>query len=128
MKNVLQHTLMGAAALCAVTAFAGEETEVPATACTFNGFPQSEATYCEIDGEPFPIFKNPKDGGFKKSQYGCCSVHRAINGSLAYLDGYTWEEATNDDRNELKTVFKDGKLVKEQNLSEIRNVLHGGKF
>ena len=56
MKNVLQHTLMGAAALCAVTAFAGEETEVPATACTFNGFPQSEATYCEIGF--FPYYRN----------------------------------------------------------------------
>ena len=33
-----------------------------------------KATYCEIDDVPMPIFKNPKDGGFKKSQKGCCVV------------------------------------------------------
>lgn len=27
-----------------------------------------KATYCEINGKPTPIFKNPKEGGFKKSQ------------------------------------------------------------
>lgn len=26
-----------------------------------------KATYCEIDHKPYPIFKNPKEGGFKKS-------------------------------------------------------------
>lgn len=33
-----------------------------------------KATYCEIDGKPYPIFKDPKEGGFKKSQRGCCVV------------------------------------------------------
>jgi hypothetical protein len=28
----------------------------------------------------------------------------------------------------LETVFKDGVMVKEQSLAEIRNVLHGGNF
>lgn len=91
-----------------------------------------KATYCEINGEPHPIFKNPKDGGFKKSQKGCCVVVKGANGNLFYVDGRTWDEAqvTGKDAevNLLKTVFKDGKLVREQSLSEIRDILHEGEF
>lgn len=91
-----------------------------------------KATYCEIDGEPFPIFKNPKDGGFKKSQKGCCVVVGKPRGELIYVDGRSWEEAhvSGEDAkvNLLQPIFKDGQLIKEQSLSEIRNVLHGGKF
>ena len=86
-----------------------------------------KATYCEINDEPFPIFKNPKDGGFKKSQKGCCIV-RLENGEYTFMDGYTWKEATECTDNQLITVFKDGKMVKEQSLQEIRDILHGGKF
>ena len=91
-----------------------------------------KATYCEIDNEPYPIFKNPKDGGFKKSQKGCCVVVKGVGDELVYVDGRTWEEAqiySEDAKvNLLKTIFKDGEMTKEQSLSEIRNVLHGGKF
>ena len=87
-----------------------------------------KATYCEIAGQPYPIFKNPKDGGFKKSQKGCCVVKLDENGNYIYKDEYTWAEAVNDTENQLVTVFKDGKMVKEQSLAEIRNILHGGKF
>ncbi len=86
-----------------------------------------KATYCEIDEIPYPIFKNPKDGGFKKSQKGCCVVYRE-DGVLKYKDEYNWNEAVTDERNLLKTVFKDGTLVKEQTLQEIRAVLNGGAF
>ena len=87
-----------------------------------------KATYCEIDGEPHPIFKNPKDGGFKKSQKGCCRVFEDENGELTFRDGYTWDDATKVFRNMLKTVFKDGVMVKEQSLAEIRDRLHNGDF
>lgn len=88
-----------------------------------------KATYCEIDGIPTPIFKNPKDGGFKKSQKGCCVVHQ-INeaGDLVFEDGKTWEEANNDKDNMLDTIFVDGKMTKEYTLAEVRSVLHGGMF
>ncbi len=85
-----------------------------------------KATYCEIDGRPYPIFKDPKDGGFKKSQKGCCSVFEE-NGELRYRDGLTWQE-TSDGDNLLQTVFKDGILVREQSLQEIRGRLHNGAF
>lgn len=85
-----------------------------------------KATYCEIDNQPFPIFKNPKEGGFKKSQKGCCIVTPTEEG-YQFTDGHTWSEACNGE-NALVTVFKDGKLIREQSLSEIRERLHGGEF
>lgn len=86
-----------------------------------------KATYCEIANKPYPIFKNPKDGGFKKSQKGCCVVTLDEMGEYVFTDGYTWKEACEAD-NELMTVFKDGKITKEWKLSEVRHTLHGGKF
>jgi nicotinamide phosphoribosyltransferase len=94
-----------------------------------------KATYCEINGEPYPIFKNPKEGGFKKSQKGCCIVYRDLDSDLLpnsveikHIDGCTWEQAVTNPCNLLETVFKDGKLVKEYSLAEIRERLHGGNF
>ena len=88
-----------------------------------------KATYCEIDGKPTPIFKNPKDGGFKKSQKGCCSVRWSREKeTLTYIDSATWDEAKYDYQNHLVTIFKDGVITKEQTLAEIRNRLHGGNF
>lgn len=85
-----------------------------------------KATYCEIDGRPYPIFKNPKDGGFKKSQRGLCHVYKGSDGKLTFKDGYTSENLPMN--NLLETVFRDGKLVKEQSLQEIRRVLNEGEF
>lgn len=90
-----------------------------------------KATYCEIEGKPYPIFKNPKDGGFKKSQKGCCivfNVNDSNKNEISYVDGFSWDKASKCEENLLKTVFKDGKIVKEQSLSEIRKVLHNGEF
>jgi nicotinamide phosphoribosyltransferase len=89
-----------------------------------------KATYCEIDNKPFPIFKNPKDGGFKKSQKGCCRVYIRCDGSIYYEDGLTWEQATDYEKrgNMLVPVFRDGELLKEQSLEEVRDRLHGGEF
>lgn len=86
-----------------------------------------KATYCEINGKPYPIFKNPKDGGFKKSQRGCCIVWKE-NEKLFYNDGCTWEQAYNSEINLLKPIFKDGKMVKEDTLKKVRDRLHGGNF
>lgn len=86
-----------------------------------------KATYCEIDGTPTPIFKDPKDGGFKKSQKGCCVVYNSMEG-LWYQDEHSWLGASNSPYQLFETVFKDGKMVKEQTLSEVRSTLHGGMF
>lgn len=90
-----------------------------------------KATYCEVDNKAIQIFKNPKTdtGNFKKSQRGMCVVYHDIDGNLNYQDGF--DSSTIDDfkgENLLKTVFCDGKMVKEQTLHEIRTVLHNGEF
>ncbi|MBD5088958.1 MAG: nicotinate phosphoribosyltransferase [Clostridiales bacterium] len=85
-----------------------------------------KATYCEINNKPYPIFKNPKEGGFKESQKGCCVVFED-NKELKFKDEFDWESACQAD-NLLKTVFRDGTLIKEQSLEEIRKILHEGGF
>lgn len=86
-----------------------------------------KATYCEINDVPTPIFKDPKEGGFKKSQKGCCIVTLDENGNYTFTDQHSWEEACVP-KNQLKPVFEDGKLLCEQSLAEIRNRLHNNQF
>lgn len=87
-----------------------------------------KATYCEIDGVPTPIFKNPKEGGFKKSQKGCCRVYVNDRNEINFEDGLDWITASKDETNLLQPIFIDGKMVREQSLVEIRSTLHGGNF
>ena len=86
-----------------------------------------KATYCEINHKPFPIFKDPKDGGFKKSQKGCCIVTKDTNGEYTFTDEHTWTEAEAAD-NALCTVFENGHMVREQSIADIREELHKGMF
>lgn len=86
-----------------------------------------KATYCEINNKPYPIFKDPKEGGFKTSQKGCCCVYETETGELSYNDGHDFN-IWNADANLLKPIFSDGKILREQSLAEIRNILHKGRF
>lgn len=79
------------------------------------------------------IFKNPKTDqntsthkSFKKSQKGLCHVFKDENGKITYTDEHYSNEKFDNDL--LETVFKDGKIVKEYRLKEIRDRLHNGKF
>jgi len=86
-----------------------------------------KATYCEINGNPVPIFKNPKDGGFKKSQKGCCIV-KLTDGKITFSDEHTFQEVCDDNENLLQTVFRNGKLLRVQSLQDVRSVLNNGNF
>jgi nicotinamide phosphoribosyltransferase len=85
-----------------------------------------KACYAEIDGKEYPIFKDPKEGGFKKSQKGLCYVYRDENGELAYKDEYVGSNIP--DGNLLEPVFRDGKILKDYTLKEIRSRLNNGNF
>lgn len=85
-----------------------------------------KACYAEVDGTCYPIFKDPKDGGFKKSQKGLCHVHLNDVGEFTYTDGYT--SLNIPEGNLLEPIFKDGYLIKEYSLSDIRKTLNGGNF
>lgn len=77
-----------------------------------------KATYCEINGKGVEIFKDPKtDNGTKKSAKGLIAVYKSDAGEYYMVDGVSWKEVNNC---EFKTVFKDGKLLIDQTLSEIR--------
>lgn len=76
-----------------------------------------KATYVELDGEGREIFKNPiTDDGTKKSATGLLCV-KEENDKYVLHDKVSWQE---EKESALETVFKDGKLVKEYTLQEIR--------
>jgi nicotinamide phosphoribosyltransferase len=77
-----------------------------------------KATYGEVNGEARNIFKDPKtDDGTKKSAKGLMQVTE-VDGKLVMKDQCTWEE---EKQGLLQSVFENGKIVKEQSLSEIRS-------
>lgn len=86
-----------------------------------------KATYGEDkDGKPIMIFKNPKALAWKKSQKGCVIV--APDGQ-SYTDEHTFDEAHSEGiENLLQLVFKDGKMVKEYTLDEVRKNMYPEGF
>ncbi|AUX18270.1 nicotinate phosphoribosyltransferase [Flavobacterium columnare] len=77
-----------------------------------------KATYGEVNGEGREIFKDPiTDDGTKKSAKGLMKVVLE-NGTYQLIDQVSWEE---EQQGQLKEVFRDGKLIIDQSLSEIRS-------
>lgn len=82
-----------------------------------------KSTLCVINGDEKQIFKDPKtDNGIKKSQKGRVVVYKSNAGKYQFEDGFMLNSMIVQD--ELQTVFKDGKLVKETSLQEIRSRLN----
>ncbi|KQX13032.1 nicotinate phosphoribosyltransferase [Flavobacterium sp. Root420] len=76
-----------------------------------------KATYGEVDGEGRAIFKDPiTDDGTKKSAKGLMKID-LVDGVYHLTDNVSWEE---ERQGELKEVFRDGKLLIDQSLTEIR--------
>lgn len=85
-----------------------------------------------VDGvvKPIMVYKDPKtDSGMKKSHKGCCAVfYNHMTGDFDCDDGLTLEEAHNEPFNLMRPIFKDGNMVEETSLTEIRKTLWNGKF
>lgn len=80
-----------------------------------------KSTLCVINGKEKPIFKDPKtDDGIKKSHKGRVVVVKESN-KYKTLDGLNLTDVVSKD--ELITVFENGKLLKEYSFSEIRSNL-----
>ena len=76
-----------------------------------------KATYGEVDGEGRAIFKDPiTDDGTKKSAKGLMKID-LVDGVYHLTDNVSWQE---EKQGELKEVFRDGKLLIDQTLTEIR--------
>jgi nicotinamide phosphoribosyltransferase len=72
-----------------------------------------KATYCEINGEGVPIFKNPKtDSGVKKSHKGLLKVIASSSAKYGFevLENITWDQFK-ENNNELKLVFNNGENI-----------------
>lgn len=80
------------------------------------------------DENTYEVFKNPKTdtGKFKKSQRGMIWVGLDENGEIIAKDGFTTKDIP--DNNMLKPIFRDGKMVNETTLHDIRERLHNGEF
>lgn len=77
-----------------------------------------KATYGEVNGEGRAIFKDPiTDDGTKKSAKGLMKIE-LVDGQYTLTDEVSWEE---EQKGELKEVFRDGKLLIDRSLSEIRS-------
>lgn len=89
------------------------------THCTRDSYGMAmKATWGQVNGVGRDIFKNPKtDGAFtKKSAKGLLRVERE-NGKYVLYDSQTIEQ---EQMGELKEIFRDGKLLVDVSLSEIR--------
>lgn len=76
-----------------------------------------KATYGEVNGEGREIFKDPvTDDGTKRSAKGLMKIDFQ-QGAYVLKDQVNWEEERDG---ELREVFRDGKLLIEQSLEEIR--------
>ena len=83
-----------------------------------------------INGKEYPIFKDPKTDretgdGFKKSQHGACRVFLK-DGELTYEDGLTYEESLKN--NIMRPVFRDGELLVDYTIKQVRNQLNKYNF
>jgi len=80
-----------------------------------------KATYSEINGNPINIYKDPKtDDGTKKSAKGLLAVVSDEQGNFTLKDECS---KGTESLGCLQPVFKDGKLLQETSLSEIRSKL-----
>lgn len=89
-----------------------------------------KATWCadEHKREERQLFKNPKTdtGKFKKSQKGLIYVTEE-NGEIVAYDGYTTETLPKEG-NLLQPIFRDGKMLHEVSLNDVRQRLHNNNF
>ena len=82
-----------------------------------------KATYGIVDRKPIEVFKDPvTDDGMKKSAKGLIRVN-GTNGNYTYKDCCTPEEEAGG---ELKEIFRDGKLLIDYTLAEIRDRVKNG--
>ncbi len=76
-----------------------------------------KATYGEVNGEGREIYKDPiTDDGTKKSAKGLIKIEKE-NGIYTLIDQVSWEE---EKQGELREVYRDGKLLIDDSLAEIR--------
>lgn len=84
-----------------------------------------KATYGVIDEKEYFIYKDPKTDTdhLKKSHKGCCRVYKDGN-KLRCEDGFYG--MVDDDNTFLRTVYKNGELIIDEDFETIRHRVNGG--
>lgn len=81
-----------------------------------------KATYGIVNGEERELFKDPvTDDGRKKSAKGLLRVEKEGDNFVLYDQQTADQEA----QGELEVIFRNGKMIKETSLAEIRQRLLG---
>ncbi|URC22145.1 nicotinamide phosphoribosyltransferase [Serratia phage vB_SmaM-ChuuTotoro] len=78
-----------------------------------------KATGAIIDGVEILVSKEPKTDPGKKSAKGCVKVVKE-NGEYVLKDGFGFHDVADPD-NELRIIFKDGKMIVDESLTQIRD-------
>jgi len=84
-----------------------------------------KATYAEVNGEQRELLKDPITDSKKKSHKGLLSLIKTDSGEYITISRCSWEEEA---QGELKTVFKDGVLVKEITFDQIKKNIEKSKI
>ena len=86
-----------------------------------------KATHSIVNGKEMHIFKDPitDTDKFKKSQRGMCIVYKDQYNNITYKDQLSISETESSNENMLTLVFKDGQIIKDDSLSNIKTRLHG---
>lgn len=79
-----------------------------------------KATYAEVNGNPTPIYKEPKTDVSKKSARGLMKIVEDDKGELVLVDQVSWAEEA---EGLLQVVFENGKLFNQPDFTEIRTRL-----
>ena len=81
-----------------------------------------KAIYAEVDGEGIDIYKDPAtDDGTKKSAVGLLRVEKVGDDYVLHQQQTPEQEQTG----ELELLFKDGELLRETDLADVRHMLWG---
>jgi len=86
-----------------------------------------KATYCEVNGEPRPVEKKPKTDTTKTSKKGLLRLERyqtELGTQYKTLQNVTPEQ---EQGGILETVFEDGKILRFQNLDQVRDTLESNE-
>lgn len=82
-----------------------------------------KATYTEVDGKGYAIYKDPKTSdGTKKSAKGLIAV-QLVDGEYILKDNVSKAEEASTRHNSLEEIFVNGKLIRETSLQQIRKRL-----
>jgi nicotinamide phosphoribosyltransferase len=76
-----------------------------------------KATYAEINGVATELYKDPITDPGKRSHKGLMMLVKDDAGNYTTKDGVSWDE---EGRGELETVFLNGKLLNETDLTTVR--------